>query len=341
MDFKTPDNLSTEPIDDQGSVAQTVSDAPERPAWFKKRTDPDPSDEIHHGEDVESIEVQPEQQKSRRVRKKKKSFFPKITKTEEPAEELTWKQKARRWIISIAAGSYGLSLLVHVTGLGALSIFYIAAEMSDGALITELTASEEADLEVEDVHDTAMDVQQSESSANILQQLQKTQAESEQFVPKDINTGFAQSDGDGDSLADGFANSFKFRMPTNGKAIIKGSFAAWTVPEDPQVGEDYRIVIQVKVPKTLKRYRVSDLSGQVVGTDGFRHTIPWDRTRPSAAKTERSGKLSVINARSYLPSKGGVAQLIIEIPGAGKLVEDTIEIRSRALKENQKLKIVF
>ena len=105
-------------------------------------------------------------------------------------------------------------------------------------------------------------------------------------------------------------------------AVTKGSFTVWTVPEDPEPGQDYVIVIEIKLPEKVQRYPLKDLSGMVVGTDGWRQAIPG----------KSQGFARVVDHRT---------QLEIRVPGAPRLVRDTIRIRSRILKEQQVLTIVF
>ena len=107
-----------------------------------------------------------------------------------------------------------------------------------------------------------------------------------------------------------------------GNAVSKGCFSAWSVPEDPNPRQNYAIVIQIKLPKEVTRLRRSDLSGMVVGTDDYRQPIPGIK-------------------RGWVPVKGNQAQLAIAVPGAAKLVKDTINVSSKSLKETQTLEIVF
>ena len=135
---------------------------------------------------------------------------------------------------------------------------------------------------------------------------------------------------------------FRFQMPSEAKVVRKGSFTVWTVPEDPEPTDKfYVIVIQIKLPGNVRRYRVSDLDGIVIGTDRYRQVLPWDRSNPDFAKTMRNGKLVVVHSRSFLPIKDHQVQLLIYVPPAEKLVRDRIEIRSRVLKEQHTLEIVF
>ncbi len=127
--------------------------------------------------------------------------------------------------------------------------------------------------------------------------------------------------GDGGNGSGGLGSiAGNIRAPAS--AVTKGSFTVWTEPEDPKPGQRYDIVIQVKLSRDIKGFRLRDLTGHVTGTDGFDKPIKFK-------STERR------------PVKDGVVQVRIDIPGASELVKDTIQIRSEVLKEEQKIEIVF
>lgn len=130
--------------------------------------------------------------------------------------------------------------------------------------------------------------------------------------------GAGKGDGDGAGIAVPTLN-----IPSY--AVTKGSFSAWTEPEDPKPGQEYFITIQVRLPGDLqnrKMYPVKDISGMVTGTDGYKKVI---RFRPNE-------KIEV---------QDGVIEFQLRIPGAAHLVKDTIRIQSRMLKEKQTLQLVF
>jgi len=131
----------------------------------------------------------------------------------------------------------------------------------------------------------------------------------------------------GDGLGDGGSGSGglgsvagNLRVPAS--AITKGSFTVWTEPEDPMPGRPYEIVIQVQLSSDIKGYRLRDLTGNVTGTDRFEKPIKFKSTERRAVKD-------------------GKVQVRIPIPGADKLVRDTIRVRSDILKEEQTIEIVF
>jgi hypothetical protein len=132
----------------------------------------------------------------------------------------------------------------------------------------------------------------------------------------------------GDGAGDDEGNNVGVSVPAinvPGHAVTKGSFSAWTVPEDPLPGENYVIMIQVRLPPQLqkgKAYPAKDISGMVVGTDGYRKVI---RFHPNE-------KVEI---------QEGVVQFQLPIPGAKQLVRDTIRIESKLLKEKQVIQLVF
>ncbi|MBX3441991.1 MAG: hypothetical protein KF774_06270 [Planctomyces sp.] len=142
-----------------------------------------------------------------------------------------------------------------------------------------------------------------------------------------------------------------FNLPKN--AVRAGSFAAWTTPqgldnlgrrikppgepgEAPEPREMYHITIQIRLPKNNGSYSLSDLTGSVVGTDDYRQRIPRD-----VFIKGRRGKLVKTPETGTLPAKNGVVELIVAVPGGDRLVEDTIELRSKLLDESQTLTLTF
>ena len=118
------------------------------------------------------------------------------------------------------------------------------------------------------------------------------------------------------------SGSLTIKNSPGSKAITKGSFTVWTVPEDPGPGHSYWIVIQVKHKKALVNYTRTDLSGTVVGTDNYRALIA----------SHQPAKFQV---------KSNMARLALKIPGGAKLVKDVIKIKSSMLNEAQTVTITF
>ncbi|WP_145265815.1 hypothetical protein [Calycomorphotria hydatis] len=141
-------------------------------------------------------------------------------------------------------------------------------------------------------------------------------------------TANSSGNGIGDSVGDGggeLGGGLKFALPKSG-AVTKGSFTAWTIPEDPIPGQNYSIIIQIKLPENLEKklrfFPLRDLSGMVRGTDGYMQRLPGV-------------------GFSRLPIKEGVVQYPILVPGAARLVKDKIKVRSKMLQEVQELELEF
>jgi hypothetical protein len=121
------------------------------------------------------------------------------------------------------------------------------------------------------------------------------------------------------------SDTYEVEIPAN--AVTQGSFTVWTVPSDPVPNQEYKIVIDVEVPDSSNGYQWSDLTGTIVGTDGFRMTL--------------SKKYSGKNGPVRYTQHKGMPRLIVDIPGASKRVRDTIKVNSKVLDENQTIHIEF
>lgn len=140
----------------------------------------------------------------------------------------------------------------------------------------------------------------------------------------------------------GGASAFHFRMPAGGLAVTKGSFTAWTEPANPKPFENYLIIIEIRLPDGIRSFRLNDLSGDVRGTDEYRQRIPYDAGAPMASAVSTADGLKRIRSSDQVDVVANKVQLVIKVPGAGrKLVRDTIRIRSRRLREEQELSLVF
>ena len=175
-------------------------------------------------------------------------------------------------------------------------------------------------------------------------QLQKIERESAESVLQNDLDKLLNVTGTGEGTGGGEGFGLAFKMPTSGQAVTKGSFTAWTVPKDPRPGQDYKIVIQIQVPETVTRYRLSDLTGRVIGTDKYTLDIPYEiqfnRYGTRIQKTQ-SGELEFVRKGDFARVVDNQVQVIVNVEGAKQLVQDTIEVKSRMLKEEQKLEIVF
>jgi hypothetical protein len=155
-----------------------------------------------------------------------------------------------------------------------------------------------------------------------------------------LGNGLGAGEGDGVAAGGGLIGA-----PSN--AVRKGSFSAFTLPigqgqEEPQPGDspaegqDYFIVIQIRLPEGRKSYYLSDLSGSVVGTDGYEQMLPGE-----AFLRDPEGEVKPIGRNRKLAVVKGRVQILVHVPGARAAVRDTIQIQSKQLKEKQKLELVF
>ena len=245
----------------------------------------------------------------------------KIAVATDEDEELPWPQQVKAWLKSKSAAGYAVSFLFHLLLLLILSFILIKGMDKNQAFSTILGEADNELTEFEEF-DTQLDMASSDADITQLPQLQLLTTQLPN-LPTNLDPNIAIA-GKGDGDADG-GSGFKFRMPKGGKAITKGSFTVWTDPVDPAPRESYRIIIQIKLPKRVRRYPVQDLTGIVVGTDGYRKRIPADLPRKIR----------------FLQVKNHQTQLAILIPGAERLVKDTIQVSSKILKEKQNLRIEF
>ena len=157
--------------------------------------------------------------------------------------------------------------------------------------------------------------------------------------------GKGQATGDGQGNARGSGQGRRLRAPSN--AVSEGRFTAWTIPipkrrgdtpqpgDAPREGQDYHIVLEIQLPKTVRRYSASDLQGVVIGTDGYRLKLPfrtWYYVDGQLRPVRPGGRLPIVDHR---------VQILVHVPGAERLVRDRIMLGSRVLAETQRLELVF
>ena len=212
-----------------------------------------------------------------------------------------------------------VSLLVHAFVMLCLA-FFLVSKVPLRDVVSLWGVSGNTDETAELVLDSVLPVEQMESAPLQLTDLSQALGDSAGNIADAMNigrggNGKGEGDGEGTSLS-----APTLRIP--GHAQTKGSFSAWADPRDPRPGQDYFVVIQIKLPGNVTKYRGSDLSGNVIGTDGFRKTIHFKTT-------------------DQFPIENGAIQIRIHIPGAERLVRDTIRVESRLLREKQRFEIEF
>jgi len=245
--------------------------------------------------------------------------------TESPPR--SWWQRLALAVVLFWQGMYlgwGMltSLALHAVVMLGLAITYFSTSQDIGLSMTGSFNSAKEQDELDIPVDSRLDDPTGESAAQ-LQFTAVTALDNEGSLMNSAENvlGDLEADGKdpgaGDQIGELGSN---IKVPES--AITRGSFTVWTEPEDPKPRSNYEIIIQVKVPSNVKQYRLRDLTGMVIGTDGYRKQIKFK-------STERKGV------------KEGVVQIAISIPGAAQLVKDTIQIRSQVLDEEQTIEIVF
>lgn len=252
---------------------------------------------------------------------------------------------------SAAAVSYYLSAMVHIVAYGGMALAFalFASSWTEEAAIPAIRASlDDFDRvddmpQFEEVGEIDLGRPSSQTNAQKLNALiQKSDDAKLKSALLDMLPSLNAVDavGVGGEADD---DSFKFRVPESGFAVTKGSFTAWTVPESPEPGQLYRIIIQVKFKDGISTYRLSDLVGKVTGTDDYVQGIPFDRTKQSAVSyTDENKQEVIIKSRSErLKVRNNKIQLVVKVPGAQRLVKDTIKLKSKKLREEHVIELVF
>ena len=115
-------------------------------------------------------------------------------------------------------------------------------------------------------------------------------------------------------------------MPTN--AIVQGSFTVWADPPHPMQKQSYFIHVRVTLPKNVTTYSRQDLSGTLVGTDGYHQTI-------------NDPFMGILTQKFHFIPGSGFAELVMLIPGALQGIDDTLQVKSQILNESQTIFVHF
>ena len=326
------------------------------PAWFKAKVEgsaEEGSDE-ENAPAIDTSESSVSQQATSRQRKRRKRGAQEsrraggalIDTADDEPEKIDWKRDWKKiviaWLISTASCGYGVSLIFHTFLLGAMSAIVYHSMDDNQSITTIITDADAMPIEFTEIMD--LTIEPAGSSENQLPQLTKipiTNAEAEiSSSLLDSTASNAGNNGEGGDTDEGFG--FMFSMPEGGKVVSKGSFSAWTVPEDPEPRKDYMIVIRIRLPDKIKLYRISDLSGKVEGSDDYKQYLPFDPNRKDlAARSERGGQIVKLRSSSRLRVIKNHVQIMIPVLGGNSLIRDTIHVKSRMLQEDQKLEIEF
>ncbi len=261
--------------------------------------------------------------------------------SEDEPDDRDWLQKTIDWLRGVAAESYGASLIVHAILLFCMSLYIFKLHDSNNAVSVIASESNNLPMEFDEIVALQLD-SAGNSDETVLPQNQTLPLQIDPLLSSNAAVDIAQYAGNGDGQEGDESTGLVFQMPTGGKVVSAGSFSAWTVPKDPGPGEDYKIVIMIKVPSKRTIYPISDLSGVVIGTDGFRLEIPFGRFRDRyGTRIPRLNQLAFPRRSDRVRVVDGNVQIVVDVPGATRLVKDTIEVKSRMLEEDQTLEIEF
>jgi hypothetical protein len=265
---------------------------------------------------------------------------------EQPAPPL--KRRMLLWLTSAAATGYGLSFIVHGMILAIMGLWMLPIILDRTDITTVVQSDAESPEEFTDIEE--LTVEQPAGSEEIVQPQHTEMLLPDAEITKlqhdfltDVTAAETKGEGGSDS---GNGSGIRLLEPKN--AVRKGSFSAWTIPiaqrfgekpeagDSPRPGQAYFIVIQVQIPEGRRTYKINDLSGKIVGTDGYQQLIP-----AQAFVQDKSGRLVRAQIGRLLPIIDGVVQILIQVPGAEALVKDTVSVKSRSLSEQQTLELVF
>lgn len=263
----------------------------------------------------------------------------------------TWWQRFWERLNGEEGASMAISFLVHIVLLAVLAIPILNEVREEPVFTTVVPLDEKETVVLSEPIDTELALPDADPGGGEPEMVPI--AFDDQIPTLQLNAeakelsqvpGPASGTGDATVLSGG-----QMAQPKN--AVVAGSFSVWPVPIIGKIGgapvlgeagtfpkryQNYFVAIQIKLPPDQRTYRLTDLSGQLVGTDG------WTQRIPAFAYVKGPNNI-------FLPTRGtrslkiedGVVQLFILVPGADAFVKDTINVKSNVLKEEQKLVLTF
>jgi len=272
-----------------------------------------------------------------------------------PPPVLSWGE----WLRGRDGSSFLISFLVHATLLAMLAV-PISQGLLQGPELTPLIQVIDAEVEGDPLGDFIDAPVLITQTALGSEQFDATQFESQATdFPIATNAALSDSAGtagseDGNSSADlaGAVGGYLLREP--GNAVKAGRFTAFSRPiievgfgknkreefgepgDAPLDRQDYFIVIHFRVDERRKTYPIGDLIGSVVGTDGYTQKVPNglyvldDQGLPQEIKKGKPIKVT-----------DGVVQLLMRVKGGASGVRDNIYLKSKMLREEQNLQLIF
>jgi hypothetical protein len=227
----------------------------------------------------------------------------------------------KRYLIRQASTGAGISVGIHAVLLALLSLFVITHHNEDAPWLTSSFAADEtANLDLTELEDFTLEPLAASTPIDVVSAVVPQ--------PAAVQPGFLVAESPGPSGNASNTNGTGVRPPGTANAVTKGSFTAWTDPADPKPREDYLLVILVRVPDSVRKYTQEDLSGFLTGDDGYE--TPIGNFTGKGFPKQFYGQF---NDKAH--------RLVIRVPGAAAKVRDTIQIRSRILREEQTLEKVF
>ena len=227
----------------------------------------------------------------------------------------------KHYLIRQASTGAGVSVGIHAVLLTLLSLFVITHHNEEAPWLTSSFAADEtANLDLTELDDFTLEPLAAATPIDVVSAVVPQ--------PAAVQPGFQVSESPVASGSGSNTNGTGVRPPGTANAVTKGSFTAWTDPADPKPREDYLLVILVRVPDSIRKYTKEDLSGFLTGDDGYETPI-GNFTGKGFPK------------QFYGQFDDKAHRLVIRVPGAAAKVKDTIQIRSKILREEQTLEIVF
>ena len=236
-------------------------------------------------------------------------------------------------VLKLAAGTtafgYYLSTLLHLLAYGTAAIVfaYVGQILQEDDVVTPIRASlddfdrnaEQPKFEV--VQEVSLGSSDGESEIERLSNnLQAVENGLVEAMDRDMMPSLLANNDD--AKDDSGAGAFLFKIPESGLAVTKGSFTVWTEPERPASLQPYMIIIEVRLREGSRVYRINDLSGYVIGSDGYKQKIPVDIEAPNNAFfTDENQRLRKLSNSAQLKVRNNKVQLAIKVPGARRLVE--------------------
>lgn len=250
-----------------------------------------------------------------------------------PAPEPTYAEWFRENILRSRWLTYLVAFYLHVVALLALAVIYLHAPLDISPIIINAVMSDSEPIESSaiEIFTTEAEVTPTEpanetpevlamSASTMIPMLDENALDSLPDALAAMATSHSGPAEPAKSVAKPQAQAVAVKAPRN--AVSAGSFSVWTEPDNPDPGEPYKIIVQIRMPDGTERYSLADLEGVVVGSDGYQKMIPG-------------------NLRGFLPVQDGHVRFEVHIVSADENVQDTVFVRSKVLREAQKLQLRF